>query len=261
MSAQACIMCWTLCPWNGCHVRLHPEINLQLRLRSAPARLLPACGSHGAVNLEQQITKRLFIWLLSLIDMLNWMSVIYLSEQKRLAAKQREDAWEGKWPDNPPLGFFFLLCEIPWFSRLLCFLLCSVFLNWPLLPTTKLPRNGFPATVRYPAVSPLLLHHILLLYFLAFFVQGRLTWTHFHTSNTVSNACPEALRLIICNLFTGLFSKTSSLLFTWIFKEKMDLLVNAKAASCSVKGQASFRFSHVDTVLHCVWRRWDLILS
>lgn len=33
---------------------------------------------------------------LLLIDMLNFVSVIYLSEQKRLAAKQKEDAWEGK---------------------------------------------------------------------------------------------------------------------------------------------------------------------
>ncbi len=42
--------------------------------------------------------------------MLNCVSVIYLSEQKHLAAKQKEDAWEGKWldPKLPPHSVFSL---------------------------------------------------------------------------------------------------------------------------------------------------------
>lgn len=43
-SVQKCIMCWTLCSWNGCPVWSHPEINLQrgssVCLSSA---LLPMC--------------------------------------------------------------------------------------------------------------------------------------------------------------------------------------------------------------------------
>lgn len=55
-----------------------------------------ACGEDSYTHLEHHITYLLFGLKLSLIDVFNCVSVIYLSEQKRLAAKQKEDVWEGR---------------------------------------------------------------------------------------------------------------------------------------------------------------------
>lgn len=55
-----------------------------------------ACGKDSYTHLEHHITYLLFGLGLSLIDVFNCVSAIYLSEQKRLAAKQKEDVWEGR---------------------------------------------------------------------------------------------------------------------------------------------------------------------
>lgn len=92
----------------------------------------------------------------SLIDMLNCVSVIYLSEQKRLAAKQKEDAWEGKWLDRklktPHLFSCLFVClfldsliqqmlKSPVFFPALLF--CFFFIILATPSPTALSRNGF----------------------------------------------------------------------------------------------------------------------
>lgn len=113
------------------------------------------------------------LWLL-LIDMLNRIYVIYLSEQKRLAAKLKEDAWEGKWPIVPISRFLFCLFVCLFIFRfldsaasLLCLCSCCFFFvfffNWPRLSITALPRNGFPqffSSSSSPAVTERLIVHI-----------------------------------------------------------------------------------------------------
>ncbi len=98
--------------------------------------------------------------MLFTLGLLLTVSVIYLSEQKRTAARQKEDAWEGKWLDiksAPTLPWsIFCVCVwlfvwSPWFSRslnLLYFLSCSVLCfstGHSFLPMC-FPRNGFPLT-------------------------------------------------------------------------------------------------------------------
>ena len=134
----------------------------------------------------------LLVWVLSLCQMLNCLWVIYFSEQKRLAAKQREDAWEGKWMDIT----FFL--KTTWFSRdsrIFCFFTSFIFLSQSLLPSTEdeSPWLSFFFT-RYQASHthcPVACSVIWDEYWSLTFTQCVNIWIYFHKCNFIVMVCTK----------------------------------------------------------------------
>lgn len=121
------------------------------------------------------------------MDMLNRIYVIYLSEQKRLAAKLKEDAWEGKWPIVPISRFLFCLFVCLFIFRfldsaasLLCLCSCCFFLFFQL------------ATPFYHRTSQ---KWIPTIFFFQFFTSC--DWTS-HRAHSASDLCSLIFMFILC---------------------------------------------------------------
>lgn len=143
--------------------------------------------------------------------MLNCVSVIYLSEQKRLAAKQKEDAWEGKWMDGKLLFLFlfgFLDSLIQ--QRLKSSLFLSVFINWPLLPTTFCVPQSF---TRWKSPHPL---SVCLQCYIRWVILFSPLCSYFVHAGTVANTTDSlGFSLIFVNIVTTVCSEAPSLTMSY----------------------------------------------